>query len=99
MWRAVSDRVCGLEWSGSWLADRVWRSDTAHRIVKEFDMAADLHSSVASSRVVVEAQRLFDGHRFIEPARVVIAGGVVVAVGADVVEPTTVDLGDVTLLR
>ena len=61
-------------------------------------MAADLHSSVASSRVVVEAQRLFDGHQFIEPARVVVAGGVVVAVGADVAEPTTVDLGDVTLL-
>ena len=44
-------------------------------------MAADLHSSVASSPVVVEAQRLFDGHRFIEPARVVIT------------EPTTMDLG------
>jgi imidazolonepropionase-like amidohydrolase len=48
--------------------------------------------------VVVEAQRLFDGHRFIEPARVVITGGVVVSVGADVAEPTTVDLGDVTML-
>ena len=61
-------------------------------------MAADLYSSVASSPVVVEAQRLFDGHTFVEPARVVIAGGVVVAVGADVAEPTTVDLGGVTLL-
>ncbi len=61
-------------------------------------MATDLHSSVASSRVVVEAQRLFDGHQFIEPARVVVADGVVVAVGADVAELTTVDLGDVTLM-
>jgi imidazolonepropionase-like amidohydrolase len=66
--------------------------------VKEFKMAADLHSSVASSRVVVEAGRLFDGHQFIEPARVVIAGGLVAAVGADVAEPTTMDLGDATLL-
>ncbi len=61
-------------------------------------MAADLHSSGAPSRVVIEAQRLFDGHRFVEPARVVIADGAVVAVGADVAEPATVDLGDVTLM-
>jgi imidazolonepropionase-like amidohydrolase len=66
--------------------------------VEEFDMATDLHPSVASSRAVVQARRLFDGHKFIEPARVGIARGVVVAVGIDVAEPTTVDLGEVTLL-
>jgi imidazolonepropionase-like amidohydrolase len=66
--------------------------------VEEFDMATDLHPSVASSRAVVQARRLFDGHKFIEPARVGIARGVVVAVGTDVAEPTTVDLGEVTLL-
>lgn len=61
-------------------------------------MAADLNSPVASSPMVLEAHRLFDGHAFVEPARVAVSAGRIVAAGADVVEPTTVELGDVTLL-
>lgn len=69
-----------------------------HASVEGLGMAADLHSPVASPRVVVEAGRLFDGHRFVEPARVAMADGAVVAVGADVAEPAMVGLGDVTLM-
>ncbi len=61
-------------------------------------MTAEVRSPVGSLRAVVEARRLFDGRSFVEPARVVIQAGLVEAVGADVTEPTTVDLGDVTLL-
>lgn len=61
-------------------------------------MAADHHSFEATSHVVLESRQLFDGHKFIEPARVALADGLVAAVGADVAGPTTVDLGDVTVL-
>lgn len=61
-------------------------------------MATDLSSSASTSPAVFESRRLFDGHKFIERARVAIADGVIVGVGADVAEPTTMDLGDVTLL-
>lgn len=62
-------------------------------------MVTDLDPHAPSSRIVVEARRLFDGHEFVEPARIAIAGGRVEAVGAAVTDPTTVDLGgDLTLM-
>ena len=55
-------------------------------------------SPTATTRFVVEARRLFDGHSYVEPARVLVVDGRIEAVGADVTEPSTIDLGDVTLL-
>ena len=51
-----------------------------------------------SGRVVIVADRLFDGYRFVEPARVSFEGGVVVAVGADVTDLPSVRLDGMSLL-
>lgn len=56
------------------------------------------NSRTPSKRIVVEARRLFDGHQFVEPARIAFADGLIEAVGADVTESTTLDLDDVTLM-
>lgn len=55
-------------------------------------------SSTSDSRLALVARRLFDGHGFVEPARVLVADGRVEAVGDDVVASSTVDLGDLTLM-
>jgi imidazolonepropionase-like amidohydrolase len=61
-------------------------------------MPVSSDSPTPSERIVVEALRLFDGHQFVDPARVAFVDGVVEAVGAGVTESTTLDLGDVTLM-
>jgi imidazolonepropionase-like amidohydrolase len=61
-------------------------------------MAAISDSHHPSERIVVEARRLFDGHQFVDPARVAFVDGLVEAVGAGVTESTTLDLGDMTLM-
>lgn len=48
--------------------------------------------------IVLEADRLFDGHEFVEPARVALNDGRIDAVGADVTGPSTEVLDGMTLL-
>ena len=55
-------------------------------------------SSVMSGRVTIAADRLFDGYRFIEPARVSFEDGVVVAVGAEVTDQPSMTLDGTSLL-
>jgi imidazolonepropionase-like amidohydrolase len=61
-------------------------------------MISDGGSEVSGPRVVIEADRLFDGADFVEPARVTIANGRVTAVGADVTDPPTEVLERMTLM-
>jgi imidazolonepropionase-like amidohydrolase len=47
---------------------------------------------------IFQARRLFDGHRFVDSARVAVSDGRVVAVGRDAARTPVTDLGEVTLL-
>jgi imidazolonepropionase-like amidohydrolase len=61
-------------------------------------MSSNQLHSVSGSRVVVEADRLFDGRGFVEPARVAMEDGRIQAVGATVADPPTEVLRGMTLL-